>query len=80
MAKLKVYCCTLGGRDEGMVATTSRKIAAELLGLSIYELVTYGHLANDADEAVAMAQPGIVFRKIDGLAGTGKWIRYSASK
>lgn len=75
MAKLKVYCCTLGGRDEGMVAATSRKVAAELMGLSVYELTTYGHEANDADEAIALAEPGVVFRKIDGLAATGAWHR-----
>lgn len=75
MAKLKVYCCTLGGRDEGMVAATSRKVAAELMGLSVYELATYGHEANDADEAIALAEPGVVFRKVDGFAATGEWRR-----
>jgi|GEM_PF-4490379 hypothetical protein len=38
MAKLKVYRCMLGGRAEVMVAAGSRKAAAELMGLSAYEL------------------------------------------
>jgi hypothetical protein len=78
MAKLKVYCCTLAGRDEGMVAAPSRKVAAELLGLSLYELTTYGHEANDAEQALALAEPGAVFRKVDGFAGTGQWEKVGA--
>jgi hypothetical protein len=77
---LKVYCCTLAGRDEGMVAAPSRAVAAELLGLSLYELKTYGHEANDADEAVALTAPGEVFRKKDGFAGTGPWVKVTAAK
>lgn len=75
MAKLKVYCCTLGGRDEGMVAATSRKVAAELMGLSVYELTTYGHDANEDDEKVAMAEPGVFFRKADPYTAEAKWQR-----
>ncbi|RNF58474.1 hypothetical protein EFK68_03605 [Pseudomonas aeruginosa] len=79
MAKLKVYCCTLGGRDEGMVAATSRKVAAELMGLSVSELTTYGHDANEDDEKVAMAEPGVFFRKADPYAAEAKWQRAVSS-
>ncbi|ELG7182096.1 TPA: hypothetical protein ACP3ZG_001587 [Pseudomonas aeruginosa] len=74
MTKLNVYCCTLAGRAEGMVAARSRKVAAELLGLSLYELTTYGHEPTDADEAVALGAPGAVFHRADGFAGTGPWV------
>ncbi len=73
MARLKVFCCPLGGRDEVMVAATSRKSAAALMELTHYELMTYGLLANDEDEKVALASPGAVFFR-KGLARTCKWV------
>lgn len=74
MRKLKVFCCTHAGRHEVMVAATSRTRAAELMDMTHHELKTYGHEANDKDEAVAMASPGAVFFKEDGLASTGDWV------
>lgn len=75
MAKLNVYRCMLGGRAEVMVAAGSRKAAAELMGLSAYELATYGDEAIGEDAEIALAAPGVVFRKADGLALTGEWDR-----
>lgn len=73
MAKLKAYRCMLGGRAEVMVAASSRKVAAELLGLSTYELATYGDEAIGEDAAIALTAPGVVFRKADGLSQKGEW-------
>ncbi|MCW4647287.1 hypothetical protein [Pseudomonas aeruginosa] len=73
MAKLKVYCCPIAGREEHMVAAPSRKAAAELLGLSVYELTTYGTDASDTEQVIALAEPGAVFRKGDGFSGSNAW-------
>lgn len=75
MAKLKVYRCMLGGRAEVMVAASSRPVAAGLMSLSAYELKTYGDEAIGEDAEIALAAPGVVFRKADGLALTGEWER-----
>lgn len=75
MPKLKVFCCTLAGRNDAMVAAPSRKVAAALLELSLYELTTYGADASDDEQAIALAEPGAVFRKRDDFVGCGGWER-----
>lgn len=73
MATLKVYCCPIAGREEHIVAATSQKAAAEMLGVSLYELKTYGMDASDTELVVALADPGAVFRKGDGFSGSDVW-------
>lgn len=63
----------MNGRNDVMVAAPSRKVAAELMGMSMYELATYGHEAIDADASIALAAPGVLFRKTDGFESTGNW-------
>lgn len=78
MSKLNVYCCTIAGRHEDMVAATSRKGAAALLKLSVYELTTYGFDANDEEQEIALSAPGTVFRREDAISGTGEWTKLEA--
>lgn len=73
MNKLKVYCCPIAGREEHMVAAPSRQAAAELLGVSLYELITYGIDASDSEQVIALEKPGAVFCKGDGVSSSDTW-------
>ncbi len=66
MAKLKVYggwTFNAGQQVRTIVATTSQKKAAELVGCSLGEIQTYwATTTNEREVAAAMAQPGTVLR------------------
>lgn len=65
MAKLKVYHCNLNGKQFGLVATTSQKRAAELLGISLYYFRDYSSITgNSYDEKTALSQPETPFIKM----------------
>jgi hypothetical protein len=73
MRRLKVYSCNLDGMHVGVVATTSKKKAAELLGVSYYHFCQFGHeTGNDEDVAVARSKPMTAFKK--GYERGSEWI------
>lgn len=63
MAKLKAYAVGLDGIHVLMVATTNKKAAAALIGTTLYMMIQWVGRINDKDEAIALASPGVVFRK-----------------
>ncbi|MDU4254557.1 hypothetical protein [Pseudomonas sp.] len=73
MAKLKTYCLNLDGIYNVMVAASSQRAAAELIGTTVYMLRTWDAGFNDTDEALALSEPGQVFRK---KAISGAWERW----
>ncbi|SPY99871.1 Uncharacterised protein [Pseudomonas luteola] len=58
-----------------MVAAPSKKAAAELIGTTSYILTQWAYALKEADEAVALAEPGVVFRK--RMSGFDGWQRVS---
>jgi predicted nicotinamide N-methyase len=73
MPKITPYAVELDGLHVTMVATTSKKAAAALIGTTPYMMTAWEGGINDADEAVALAEPGQVFRK--RLIGSEPWHR-----
>lgn len=71
MPKMKPYAVALDGLHVLMVAAASKKVAAELIGTTTYMMTTWEGGMNDDDEAVALAEPGVVFRK--RVTGAGEW-------
>jgi hypothetical protein len=63
MPKIKPYAVELDGLHVLMVAASSKKAAAALIGTTVYMMTTWEGGMNDEDEAVALAEPGKVFRK-----------------
>lgn len=76
MPKMKPYAVELDGLHCLMVAAQSKKAAAELIGTTSYMMTQWEGGMNDADEAVALASPGVVFRK--RLTGQDEWQPLSA--
>lgn len=79
MAKLKVYGGLVhmrGGRGQvrTIVATTSQKKAAELVGCTISEIRDWWETTeNDKELATALAQPGVVLQADDSM-GNGEFV------
>ena len=71
---LKTYCMNLDGIHNVMVAASSQRAAAELIGTTVYMLRTWDAGCSDDDEALALSEPGQVFRQ-KGIDGT--WERWS---
>lgn len=62
--KLKVYNGNWCGLEMRMVAATSKRAAAALIGVSLHEFnAYYGETSNAQDIATALAEPGAVFSK-----------------
>ena len=62
--KLKVYGIGWMGRTRRIVATTSKKKAAELIGTSQYHFSEYGcETGNKREVELAMSKPGTVFEQ-----------------
>lgn len=62
--RLKVYGCNEDGRYRAIVAATSQKAAAELIGISVNHLREYGSQTGNAKEIeIAMRRPGMVWRR-----------------
>lgn len=68
MRKLKVYAVNYDGRSCRIVAATSQKEAAALIGTNLNQLRTSGgETWNAEDISVAMQEPGAVYsRKYNG--------------
>ncbi|EKT4532165.1 hypothetical protein [Pseudomonas asiatica] len=71
MAKVKPYAVELDGLHVIMVAASSKKAAAELIGTTSYMMTQWEGGMNEDDEAIALASPGTVFKK--RLTGESKW-------
>lgn len=65
--KLKVYSVNYDGINECMVATTSKRRAAELCDMSINHFNNYGHETGGKETLeLALANPEVVYiRKMD---------------
>lgn len=63
MAKYKAFCVNLDGRYDILVAAATPKEAAELIGTSLYVMQHRSLIANDAAKALALANPGQLYRK-----------------
>lgn len=62
--KLKVYGCGWMGHSRRIVATTSQKEAAKLIGVSLSEFRNYGcETGNEEEIKVAMEKPGTAFER-----------------
>ncbi|MPQ71503.1 hypothetical protein [Pseudomonas sp. MWU12-2323] len=77
MPKMKPYAVELDGLHVVMVAAPSKKAAAELIGTTMYMMTTWEGGMNDDDEAVALAQPGVVFRR--RIIGSEPWQKIPAA-
>ena len=79
MAKLKVYGGLVhmsGGRGQlrTIVATTSQKKAAELVGCTVSEIRNWWDTTgNEKELAAALAQPGVVLQAGDSM-GNGEFV------
>lgn len=73
--RMKAYAVELDGIHVVMVAARSKKAAAELIGTSVYMITHWEGGINELDEAIALAQPGQLFRK--PRSGAGQWIKVS---
>lgn len=72
MAKLKVFAIGTGQSDRSIVAASSRKTAALLVGCSYHYMAGYGSVTGNVEEcAVALSQPGTVF--VRGQDDRGPW-------
>ena len=72
--KLKVYGIGWMGRHRRIVATTSKKKAAELIGTSLYHFNEYGcETGNEEEIKLAMSKPETVFEREDWRAGA-PWV------
>lgn len=62
---LKIYKGCFDGTTDWLVAARNQKEAAELFGVSVYLMRTYGYGPEDpgADDAFAVTQPGVVFSR-----------------
>lgn len=72
MAKLKVFGGLMAGRGKiqvrTIIATTSKKRAAELLGVSITELNGYWCLtSNPIETTLALANPEVIYQARSSL-------------
>lgn len=78
--KLKVFCANLDGRHEGVVAATSQKEAARLLGMSLGSFRTWGHETGNTEQIdVAMREPGVAWKR--SFANYhAEWIRIEPRK
>lgn len=60
--KLRVYSGNWCGLERRIVAATSKRAAAELIGTTLYDFNNYYDETGNAEElAVALASPGTVF-------------------
>lgn len=76
-SKLKPYAVERGVYAL-MVAAPSKRAAAGLIGTTIYLMSQWEYALTAVDEAVAMAAPGIVFRK--RMTGLYEWQRVPPSE
>ena len=84
MTKLKVY----GGfifiktdQCRTIVATTSQRIVAELLDLTLHEIQNYWSITGNEEElAIALANPGRVFVKEGQVYHDGNWYELDEEK
>ena len=61
---LKVYCMNYGGQEERAVASTSKKLAASLIGTTLGQLRSYGGETRETScVEAAMSDPGTVWRR-----------------
>lgn len=77
MQKMNPYAVELDGLHVLMVAASSKKAAAKLIGTTVYMMTTWEGGMNDKDEAVALAEPGVVF--IKRIIGSEEWQKLPAS-
>lgn len=87
--KLKTYATTLSvlpghpaasprGQGHAIVATTSQKRAAELMGVTVAVFRFHGHESNNAEEKmIAEARPSTVF--VTQLSGPRSWFTLDGS-
>jgi len=78
MARMKPYAVELDGLHVLMVAASSKKAAADLIGTTLYMMTQWEGGMNDEDEALAMASPGVVFRR--KIVGQAKWERLASGQ
>ena len=72
--KLKVWGVGWMGTHRRIVATTSKKKAAELIGTSFYHFNEYAcTTANDEEIYVAMSKPETVFESKNTCRGGEPW-------
>ena len=76
--KLKVFQCNCDGRNESIVATTSKKKAAELMRISMHSANLYMSITTKPETCVvALSEPGVVFVAPSRTIYSGKpeWAR-----
>ncbi len=78
MPRMKPYAVELDGLHVLMVAASSKKAAADLIGTTLYMMTQWEGGMNDEDEALAMASPGVVFRK--KIVGQAEWERLASGQ
>ena len=67
MPKLKVYGVNLDGKHRGIIATTSQREAARLFRIPLGRMRDYGSETGNTEECcIALAEPGVPFRSVDG--------------
>lgn len=71
MPAMKAYAVELDGLHVLMVAAPSKTVAAALIGTTVYMMTMWEGAVNEADEAVALAAPGVVFRR--RMNGVESW-------
>jgi hypothetical protein len=73
MNMLKVFRVNYDGRNRRIVAATSQKQAAELLGMSLSGFRAYGSVTCNKEEVeIAMREPGAVWSK--GYQHGAQWV------
>lgn len=60
---IQAYTIHYGAKMRRLVATTSKREAARLMGVSEYDFRLYGMFAGHADRALAVKRPGVVFER-----------------
>lgn len=73
MARMKPYAVEVDGLHVLMVAASSKKEAADLIGTTLSMMTQWEGGMNDEDEALAMSSLGVVFRK--KIVGHAEWQR-----
>lgn len=79
---LRVWCGNYDGRNKRMVATTTKKDAAQKIGVSLYMFSQFFCATGNKDDiAKAMESPGTVYAKPYANFGGDGWqpVRPSAS-
>lgn len=72
--KLKVWGIGWCGTHRRIVATTSKKRAAELVGTSFYHFNEFASITgNETEVALAMAKPETVYESLDNHLDDDDW-------